>query len=714
MNDKKKGILHIVLIVIAIVGFGLIALLGIGSQHKGSAKNIKLGLDLAGGVSITYETVEKNPTKEAMSDTIYKLQKRVENYSTESAVYQEGNNRINVDIPGVTDANKILKELGNAGSMEFVDEDGNTVLTGSDIATAKAETYKNSLNNTEYIVDLTLNDSGKSKFAKATKENLGKIIYIVYDGNVISAPTVQSEITGGKAQISGQSSYNEAENLASTIRIGALPLELQEIRSNVVGAKLGIEALHTSLLAGVIGFCLILIFMTVIYRVAGFASSIALCLYVTMVLLVLNGFDVTLTLPGIAGIILSIGMAVDANVIIFTRIKEELGTGKTVRTAIDLGFDKALSAIIDGNITTLIAATVLWIMGSGTIKGFAQTLAIGVILSMFTALFITKWLIKAFYHLGVDEPKYYGVIKSITKFNFVKSAKVYFVVSTLLIVLGVSWLFVNKSSHGEILNFGLDFRGGTSTEVTFDDKLPDGLQTEIETLVKDVTGDTNIETSLVPDTNSIIVRTKELNLEERTNLENKLIDTYKIDQDKITSESISGTVSSEMKSDAILSVIIATACMLIYIWFRFKDIRFGASAVLALLHDVLIVFMIYSVGWISVGNTFIACMLTILGYSINATIIIFDRIRENRKNMPKNTDMEDLVNLSINQTLTRCINTSVTTFISITVLCIIGVDSIKEFAGPLMGGIVFGAYSSICITGPLWYFVSKTTKKKKA
>jgi SecD/SecF fusion protein len=714
MKEKNKALLHILAVFVTIVVFGVVAAVGIGSQHKGAAKHIKLGLDLAGGVSITYEAVDKNPTKQEMSDTIYKLQKRVENYSTESAVYQQGDNQINVDIPGVKDANKILKELGNAGSLTFLNENQKEVLSGDDIKSAEAGTIQNELGNTEYVVDLILTDSGKTKFAKATKENIGKVIYIVYDKDIVSAPTVKVAITDGKAQISGQSSFDEAEQLASTIRIGALPLQLTEVRSNVVGAKLGVEALRTSLLAGVIGFVLVLVFMLVFYRIAGLAADIALTLYVAMILLVLNAFDVTLTLSGIAGIILSIGMAVDANVIIFTRIKEELGAGKTLRSAIQLGFHKALSAIVDGNLTTLIAAAILYFNASGTIKGFAQTLAIGVVLSMFTALTITKLLVKAMYSLGLDDVKYFGVQRKITKVNFLSHIKIYFTISIITIVVGIGALFVNKGAIGEYLNYGLEFKGGTSTEITFDQDITTDLKKDVEDLVKDTIKDSTVETSTVENSNTIIVNTKVLSLDMRTKLENALVDKYKVSEDKITSASISGSVSSDMRQNAVVSVIIAAVCMLLYIWVRFKDIRFGASAVIALLHDLLVVFMVYSVFRIPISNSFIACMLTILGFSINATIIIFDRIRENKKEMSKKTTNEELVNLSINQTLTRCINTNLTTCISIIILCIIGVDSVKEFTIPLVVGIVFGAYSSICITGPLWFYANKVGKKKKA
>lgn len=712
MNDKRNGTVRLLLVFLAIVLMGLVAFVGIGSHHRGSAKNIKLGLDLAGGVSITYQTVEENPTSQQMADTIYKLQRRVENYSKESAVYQEGSNRVNVDIPGVTDANQILEELGKAGSIQFVDEAGNVVIDGADISTAKPQTLTQGA--TSYGVSLELNPSGAKKFAEATAANIGKRISIIYDGREIQSPRVNQAITDGKAIIEGQASFDAADSLASIIRIGALPLELRELRSNVVGAKLGVEAINTSLLAGIIGFILVIIFMIVFYRIPGLAAGIALIAYVAAMLLLLNGLDVTLTLPGVAGIILSIGMAVDANVIIFTRIKEELAKGKTVRSAIKTGFEKALSAIVDGNITTLIAAAVLWLKGPGTIKGFAQTLAIGIILSMITALFVTKFILYALYSLGLDNEKFYGVQKQVKVFRFVKNMKKYLLISGALIFIGIAFMIVNKTSTGEILNYGLDFKGGTSMEVTFNQPVTNELRLEMETMFKDVTGE-NADTAAVQGTNAMLIKTKELDLEKRKAIEEKLVSDYGVEATAIATESISGTISGEMKTDAIIAVIIATICMLIYIWIRFKDLNFGASAVLALLHDVLVVLMVYAVLRISVGNTFIACMLTIVGYSINATIVIFDRIRENKAAMRNKDTLEEVVDNSISQTISRSINTSFTTLIMVVLLAILGVDTVREFAIPLMAGIVCGAYSSICITGTVWYTLkTKIGKKAKA
>ncbi|MFR2485399.1 MAG: protein translocase subunit SecD, partial [Hungatella sp.] len=636
---------------------------------------------------------------------------------TEAEVYQEGSNRINVDIPGVSDANAILEELGKPGSLIFVDEAGQTILNGNQVATAKPViTDENGIK--KYMVDLTFTDDGKTVFADATTKNVGKRIAIIYDGKIYSNPVVNEPITQGQCQISGMTSYEEAETLASTIRIGSLSLELEELRSNVVGAKLGQEAISTSLKAGAIGFGIVAVFMIIVYLVPGLAAVIALSLYVGLILILLSAFSVTLTLPGVAGIILSIGMAVDANVIIFTRIKEEIGLGKTVQSAIKSGFNKALSAIIDGNVTTLIAAGVLFWRGSGTVKGFASTLAIGIVLSMITALFITKFILNALFNLGFQDPKFYGTKTDKKTIDFLGKRKIWFAVSLLVIVIGLGGLVVNKTQTGDILNYSMEFKGGTSTNVTFNEDMSlEDISSKVVPVVENVTGDAQVQTQKVAGTNEVIIKTKTLSVEERQNLDQAMVDNFGVEAEKITAESISGAISKEMKQDAFIAVIIATICMLLYIWFRFKDIKFAGSAVLALLHDVLVVLTFYSLLKWSVGSTFIACMLTIVGYSINATIVIFDRIRENLKVNSK-MELSEIVNLSITQTFTRSINTSLTTFIMVFVLFILGVSSIREFALPLMVGIVCGTYSSVCITGSLWYvmtiYKNKHMEEKKA
>lgn len=717
-EDMKKsgGIASLFVVAALIVVLGFTTLVGFGSRNTGAMENIKLGLDLAGGVSITYKVTDKNPTSEEMRDTVYKLQKRVDGYSTEATVYQEGDDRISIEIPGVNDANAILTELGKPGSLEFQTEDGETVLSGSDIKTAEAKTGQNQdTGAAEYMVELQLNEEGKEKFAKATEENIGKQIAIIYDGETISSPNVDEKIPDGMAYINGMSSFEEAEELASTIRIGGLKLELEELNSQVVGAQLGEEAISTSLKAGVIGLIIVFIFMCVVYLLPGLASSIALLIYTGIVLVLLNAFDITLTLPGIAGIILSIGMAVDANVIIFARVREEITDGKSVKSALRLGFQKALSAIVDGNVTTLIAAVVLWLKGTGSVKGFAQTLALGIVVSMFTALVITRMIINAFYAIGIRKEKFYAKVKPARKpINFLGKRKIFFAASIAVIAAGLIVMGVNGARGKGMLEYSLEFQGGTSTNVTFNqDYSLEEIDSKVVPVVEKATGDAEVQTQKVRDTNQVIIKTKALDLEKREALDQALVEEFQVDESKITYSNISSTISSEMRQDAIIAVAIAAVCMLLYIWFRFKDIRFATSSVAALVHDVLVVLVFYAVSRISVGNTFIACMLTIVGYSINATIVIFDRIREELKTRRRKEPLADIVNRSITMTLTRSIYTSLTTFIMVFVLFVMGVSSIKEFALPLMVGIVCGAYSSVCITGALWYVMRRKIGKNR-
>ncbi len=752
MKAWKKVISVIALVaVIGLLGFTVLS--GWTDNKKGSAENITLGLDLEGGVSITYQAVGDISSQD-LADTVYKMQQRVADYDG-AQVYSEGNDRVTIEIPGADDANAILEELGKPGSIYFIlqygsdgkttnyeygeykDEDGNTaygyhltrtideieedgtiILTGTDIKSSNAAyQQKTSGGSQEPVVEFTLTDEGTKKFADATtkaKENSWSL-GIYYDGQFVSVPSVNAAITGGSGYIEGMSSFDEAKNLSSYIRIGALPVTLEEISSKVVGATLGQEAISTSVLGGIIGFGILFLFMIVFYRVPGLAANIALVVYTGLMLLVLNVFNLTLTLPGIAGIILGIGMAVDGNVIIFARIREELGQEKTLLPAIKTGFQKALSAIVDGNVTTLIAAIVLGIIGTGPVRGFALTLGIGIVLSMFTSLVVTRLIVLLMYHMGCKKNSMYGITKDRASVNFLSKKNIFFCVSGLVIAVGVVFMVANGAKGNGIFNFDLEFSGGTSTSITFDKEYTlSEVESDIIPVIKEATGVKTVQQQIVKGSSTVVFKTQLLGLEQREALNKALEDKFGIDagdKDVVSTENISGTVSSEMRRDAVIAVVVATICMLIYIWIRFRDVKFATSAIIALVHDVLVVIAFYAVSRTTVGNTFIACMLTIVGYSINATIVIFDRIRENMKTMKKAT-LKEVVNSSITMTLSRSINTSLTTFIMVFVLYIVGVASIREFAAPIMVGIVCGGYSSVCITGALWYVMKSASYKR--
>lgn len=728
MKKTKRNAVLVIIAFLLVLGVAIYTAI-FGVADRGKVEYIKLGLDLKGGLSVTYEIQEDDYSDKDLEDTKYKIEKRVEAYTNEYSVYEDGDKKITAEIPGVTNADEILEALNIEGKLEFLDPDNYTkwsqgqeyeaALTGDDIKNATAGI--DSDNGNDNVVQLAFTDEGAQKFADVTAANVGKIVYIIYDNKVVSAPTVQSAITGGSAEINKIGSYEEAEQLATTIRIGALPLTLKQVRSNIVGATLGSDAISTSLKAGAIGIALVFLIMIIVFRIPGLVASFALAFYTILDLLVINLFNVTLTLPGIAGVILSVGMAVDANVIIFTRIKEELADGKSVKQAVKGGFHNALSAIIDGNVTTLIAALVLGIFGTGTIKGFAITLAIGVVLSVFTALAVSQSLLTALVNLGVTDAKYFGVAREPKKTNFVKAGKFCMLGSLIVIIACFCMMPVNNKSKGSPLNFSVEFAGGTSLTVGFDKEYSlSEAEKDIVPVIAEAAGigEAGISVQTVSGTNEIVFKMPELSDDgtddsQMSKVRSALTD--KLGADVKEANVISGSVSSEMSKNAIFSVILAAILMLIYIAIRFHDVKFGASAVIALLHDVAMVFCLYIILRLTVGNTCIACLLTIVGYSINATIIIFDRVRENIGVMkPKKATYKDIVNLSINQTFSRTIYTSLTTFVTIFVLYIMGVASIKEFALTLMAGIIIGAYSSVCITGPLWYYMkTKLGKTEK-
>lgn len=752
---KGQGIAWLVVLLACIVGFGYLAFnIVTATVSDKDDYDIRLGLDLAGGVSITYQVVGDKPSTEDLNDTITKLQKRIENElgsdssTTEASVYPVGDDRITVEIPGVKDANALLEELGTPGSIYFIKQtdasgnqnytydssignyklnyelddliaNGSVILQGSDVKSATATNQQNQTTGaTQAVVSISLTDKGTKAFADATTAAYaaGQSIGIYYDGQFVSVPKVNAAITDGKCVIEGMKTFDEADSLASYIRIGGLNLELKELQSEVVGAQLGSSALSTSLFAAAIGLIIVMAFLIFMYRVPGVAASLALALYTGLMLFVLWAFDITLTLPGIAGIILSIGMAVDANVIIFARIREEIAAGKSVIAAIEIGFKKALSAIVDGNVTTLIAAAVLGVLGSGTVKGFAITLAIGVVLSMFTALVITRILMNALYAVGVRDAKFYGKAKKIKNVDFVGKKAIFFTCSILVICVGIVGMAVHGIKGDKSLNYSLEFLGGTSTTVEFNEAYSLAqADDEIVPKIADVIGSNDIQTQVVDNTNQIIFKTKSLNLEQREAFNTMLEKDYSVDASAITSSNIGSTVSGEMRSQSMLAVVVAAFFMLLYIWFRFKDLRFAGSAIIALIHDVLVVLALYAVARISVGSAFIACMLTVIGYSVNDTIVIFDRIRENKKTLRDESpeSLRALANDSITQTLSRSISTSLTTVVMVLMLLILGVTSIREFALPLLVGIVCGTYSSICIATELWYVMKVHIKGKK-
>ncbi len=718
MNKVKSWII-LGISVLLIAFMCVTSVVGLGAGKNGFAKDITLGLDLRGGASVTYEVQEESFTATDMSDTIYKLQLRVAEYSTDASVYQEGERRITVEIPGIFDTQKVIDELGRPGSLKFVTYDNpddpseETVwVTGSDVASAQAGSRADQkTGNNEYIVALTFNESGIANFSEATSTHIGDVIYIIYDDAVVSYPTVQSAITDGSCEINGMGSWEAAENLASTIRIGSLSLTLKEVSSKVVSAKLGDNAISTSLIAGLIGLALIIIFMIIYYRVPGIAAALSMVFYTAMTLLLLNAFELTLTISGIAGIILSIGMAVDGNVIINERIKEELKLGRSVEQAVKYGYKKSLSAILDGNITTLIVAIVLLIFGSGSVKGFGMTLAIGIVLSVVTSLFVSRLFVICLMGIGLNKAKNFFTLKDKKEkkvFDFVGKKAIWLIVALACIIAGVVGVIANAAAGKGALNESIEFKGGVSTTVDFaTDYSIDEFNNTIKPEIASVIGNNDIEGQKVTGTTQYVIKTQDLDVDTREELINVLVDKFDADRESFETTFISSSVSAELQRDAFISLAIATVCMLLYIWVRFRKFKVAISSVICLLHDVAIVVSFFALFRLSVGNSFIACILTIVGYSINATIVIFDRIRENLSAPEYSGDLKAIINASISQTMTRSIFTSATTFVTVLFLYILGVEAMKAFALPLAIGIIAGAFSSVLISGNLVYIFTK-------
>jgi len=720
---KHKSGLTLFGIFLAMVVSIVILVMGIGEAGHLSVTNIRQGLDLRGGVTILYEADIDNPSSADMDAANSLLRTRLDSRGyTEATVAQEGPGRIRVDIPGVEDAETAIAQIGATAMLVFTDEAGNPLLDGSHVSAASA-----GLDGANQIaVFLEFNALGRQLFSDATRDNLHRQIFIWMDDELLSAPVVNVPITDGSAVISGgQMTMDSANLLATQIRQGSLPFGLNVETFSTVGARLGADALRTSIIAGIIGLLLVLTFMAVFYKTMGLAADIALVIYALIFMLIVSGLGITLSLPGIAGLILSIGMATDANIVIFERIREEIATGKTMRAAMRTGYRRAWPAIVDSNVTTLIAGGVLFWLGTGPIMGFAQMLIIGILLSMFTCLLVTRVITVCLMDLGIIKPHHLiskqqkealeeaggrEVEPDLTQKPIVQNRKWYFIISSAILAIGIVFAVVHTSLGNGFFDLDVEFSGGTSFVITTDVPL---VNSEVEEIVRNITGESAPQVQLFSNMYAagVMIRTTQVNPEIRIALVDALSERYNLTADDIALSDVSPAVSAQMRRDAMLAIIVASICMLIYISVRFRDVRKGVSAVMAQLHDALVVLCIYAILRIPLNYAFIAVMLTTLGYSINATIIIFDRIRENRRRMPK-IENEPLINISVTQTLRRTLFSTVSSFIAVLMLYIIGVAAIRDFTLPIMVGLLFGAYSSVCLSGSAWYMMLRGKKAK--
>jgi len=709
---KNRGILIFALICIVTIGLGVLSFMGIGHNQILGVGNINLGLDLRGGVTILYEADVANPSVEDMNSANTLLRRRLDARGyTEATIGREGARQIRVNIPGVEDPEQAVAEIGRTALLTFSDEEGNVLVEGRYVQRATT-IIDQSPGGGGIIIQLDFDNEGARLFEQATRDNIGRAIVIAMDGEVISAPVVNSVIPDGSAVITGGVggfTRAEADYLANTINAGSLPFGLTVVSMNNVGAQLGADALESSVIAGLIGLVLMIIILIIIYKVSGLSAAIALVSYAVLMLLVISGLGITLTLPGMAGIILSIGMALDANVIIFERIREEITTGRTLRSALNAGFKRALPAVVDCNITTLIAAAALFWQGTGPIQGFAITLGLGILISMFSALIITRVLINALVSMGLRDPKWFGAPtldeseeKKPFKLTVIEWRQRYLLISGIVLALGLVSMFFNLSQGRGLFNLDVEFSGGTSFQVDIGQPFENA---DITALVYSVTGQPSPHVTAILGEDQVMIRMHSIDSEIRGELMDAISERYGLTREAFTYSDVSPTVSADMQRAAVWAVLIACVLMLVYITFRFKDFRMGTSTVMVLLHDAFMTLAVFAILRIPLSYSFIAVLLTIMGYSINATIVIFDRLRENRGRMPRATNTE-LVNESTSQTLRRSVLTSATTLLMVISLYILGVASIRDFALPIIFGLIFGTYSSVFLSGSFWFMLS--------
>ena len=688
---------------------------------------IRLGLDLVGGSRIVYEAEIPDGYNQAnLADDMNSVQKVIrqrltDKGFTEATVTLTGDNRVTVEIPQITNPEEAVQTLGTTAQLTFIDADGKEWLTGSDIKKASYG-YGNPTNgmSDQHYVEVQFTSEGQKKFAEATGNIAARtdgtnIMAIVMDNQVISSPSVSSQIDSDSCVISGSFTRDSASELADLINAGQIPFSLKQVELRSVGPQLGADAMRTSLIAGAIGIVLVMLFMLIVYRIPGLVASIALCFYMVLEALIFSLVRVNLSLPGIAGIILSIGMAVDANVIIFERVKEELKNGKTVKSAIDSGFKRAFTAILDSNITTLIACAVLFFLGTGTIVGFATTLGIGVIVSMFTALTVTHFLLNRMVDFRIRNPKAYGLRDREAgkqRFAILKNFKIFCGISALLVVTGLVALILLPFGKN-LFNLSIDFAGGTEMEFNMHTEVTQDVQTEVSGLFKDATGvDASSVTSSGDGNEDVLIRSTSITSEQRAAVIDKMLEKYSLaDTDILNNNDVSASIGSDLQRSAVICSVLAIVLMMLYITFRF-EMTSGMAAVCCLMHDLLIMLSVYVWLQIPLDSNFIAAALTILGYSINASIIVFDRVRENLRTA-RREDFASVAERSVWQTMGRTINTTLTTLFTIGMVFILGVPSLKQFTLPLIVGILAGGWSSVLLSCSLWNVFRKKFRKKR-
>ncbi|MRG88254.1 protein translocase subunit SecDF [Salinibacillus xinjiangensis] len=728
---KKGRIVAFFLLVFIFAGI-------IGTTTTDITKGIPLGLDLQGGFEILYEIEPLDDGQEVtptmMEGTVQALRERVDVLGiNETQIEIEGDNRIRVQLAGIQDQTEARELLSTEARLSFRDVNDKEYLDGSDIVEGSAQQDYDQMNRP----NVTLQLKSAKKFAEVTEKIMGMddpstplvpenrlVIWMDYeegdsyeeesqkeDPKFVSAPTVDEIINGTRVEINGDFTVDSAQRLADILNAGSLPVSMEEIYSVSVGAQFGEQALTKTVIASAIGVGLIFIFMIAYYRFPGFIASITISIYIFLILLVFYAMNGVLTLPGLAALVLGVGMAVDANIITMERIKEELKAGKTVLSAFRAGNKHSLTAIFDANITTLIAAIVLFIYGTSSVKGFATMLIVSILVSFLTAVYGSRLLLGLWVNSKAlnKKPGYFGVkqedIKDITKgeevepkwfgksFNIVRHRKRFITVSATLVIVGIICLAAFR------LNLGIDFTAGSRIQVLADESITvEEVEEDFESL-----GLTPVEITQAGDDNEIaMVRFDEV-LGEDTIAEVKehFSSVY---GNEPSASTVTPEVGKELAQNAILAVLFASLGIIIYVTIRF-EFFFAITAIIALLHDAFFVLALFSIFHLEFDITIIAAILTIVGYSINDTIVTFDRIRENlklKRRVKSFKELAAIVNKSLMQTITRSVNTTITTLFAALMLFIFGATAITNFSFALIVGLIAGMYSSLFLAAQLW------------
>ncbi|MBU1887715.1 MAG: protein translocase subunit SecD [Candidatus Omnitrophica bacterium] len=708
-----------VLVALGVVGFALAGMLPLKEK-------INLGLDLQGGMHLVLKVDTSKIPEEAREDAPNRaleiIRNRIDQFGVrEPLIQRQGRDSIVVQLPGVTDRERAIELIGRTAQLEFKlvedSEDLNkqadegkvpevyelktvgketlllkaqSELTGDTLVAAEVKFDQSRFN--EPYISIEFNSKGAAIFADVTGKSVGKRLAIVLDGKVHSAPRINEKIPSGRASITGRFSVEEAGDLAIVLRAGALPAPIYIEEERTVGALLGRDSIESGIRASLIGLCLVLGFMLLYYLFAGIVASIAMLLNFVIILGMLGWLHTTLTLPGIAGLILVIGMAVDANVLIYERIREELATGKHIRSAVGAGYNKAFTAILDSNITTLIAAALLFKFGTGPIRGFGVTLSIGIAASMFTAIFVTRIIFDL-----VTTNKHFTKLPMLqmfkkTNIDFIGKRWIAYVLSAVILVGGMS-IFFTKGEKA----YGIDFTGGQLQEYSF------AAPVKVEEIRKALF-DIGIEDStiqLVGEKNDVMIKTSE---DAATRIKQEFDSRFSDNPCEILRvEKVGPSIGRHLRKSARLAVLWSLIGILLYVGFRFKNVAFATAGVIALFHDVFITMGFLAVTGRELNLTIVAALLTIAGYSINDTIVIYDRIRENMKFYRKAT-MKEIVNMSINQTLSRTVLTTFTTLLAVVSIFFFGGEVLRDFSYALLIGIISGIYSTIYIAAPLVMF----------